>query len=489
MIIGYAHLCAADVEAWQAGATTWRRLAEQVEDRVAEFDATAAGLRLDWRGTAADAASVAIADLRELTAACRGPIEQTGRLLAEHTDRVAAARRALLAARTPAEAALAVHAARQSDERTAVALAELTASMSAPCPPAAGPVAVREWWRGLSKTQREVLLLQSPERIGGLDGVPVADRDRANREVLRRERDRLSALFESLADDRHAARERDRVERALAGLATLADRLARPGAYLLGLDTAGDGRAIVALGDPDHSDNVLTYVPGMGVRLDGHLGTSLDRTAAMAEAAAAADPAKSTSAVLWLGYDAPDNLLEGASSGAAHDARTALHDFQEGLAATHVGDLGEQSVVGHSYGALVVGETVRDLGLRADDLVFLGAPGVGVEHAADLHVDPATVWAASANNDIVGLAAPSLRQLWLEQLWPRYMGDPMPDLWHGHNPADDGFGGHVFEAADNANPISAHLAYWDRGNPALTNVGRIAAGQESGVSSPPAPES
>ncbi|MCP2326519.1 hypothetical protein HDA40_005026 [Hamadaea flava] len=488
MIIGYAQLCAADVEAWHAGATAFRRLAQQVEERVAEFDTAAAGLRQDWRGTAADAATVAVADLRELTAACRVPIERTERLLAEHADRVAAARRALLAARTPEAAALAVHAARQSDERTAAALAQLTASMSPPCPPA-GPVAVREWWRGLSRTQRELLLLQSPERIGGLDGVPAADRDRANREVLRRERERLSALLASLAGDRHAARERDRVERTLAGLATLADRLARPGAYLLGLDTTGDGRAIVALGDPDRSKNVLTYVPGMGVRLDGQLGTSLDRTAAMAEAATTADPSASTAAILWLGYDTPNSLFEGASADAAHDARAALHDFQDGLAATHQGDLGEQSVVGHSYGALVVGETVRDLGLRADDLVFLGAPGVGVEHAADLHVDPAMVWAASADNDIVGLAAPSIRQFWVEQVWPRYMGDPMPDLWHGHNPADDRFGGRVFEAADNANPISAHLAYWDRGNPALDNVGRIAAGRESEVSSPPPPES
>ncbi|NUR70974.1 MAG: hypothetical protein HOU81_09145 [Hamadaea sp.] len=485
MIIGYAQLCAADVATWHAGATAWRRLAQQLDERLEEFDATAAGLRQDWRGTAADAASVAVADLRGLTAACRTPIEQTGRLLAEHADRVSAARQALLAARTPEQAAMAVAAARQSDERTATALTQLTASLSPPCPPNAGPVAVREWWRSLSKTQRDLLILSSPERIGRLDGVPAADRDRANRELLRHEQDRLTTLLDSLRADPNADRERDRVERTLAGLATLADRLARPGTYLLGLDTAGDGRAIVALGDPDHSANVLTYVPGMAVRLDGHLGTSLDRTAAMAEATAAADPAKSTAAVLWLGYDAPDNVLQAASASAAHDARAALHEFQDGLAATHEGEFGEQSVVGHSYGALVVGETVRDLGLRADDLVFLGAPGVGVEHAADLHVDPKTVWAASADNDIVGLSAPSVRQVLKELVWPRYMGDPMPDLWHGHNPADAGFGGHVFEAADNPNPISAHLAYWDRGNPALTNVGRIAAGQDTSVSAPP----
>jgi Alpha/beta hydrolase len=492
MIIGYAQLRAADVEAWYAGATAWRRLSQQVEDRIAELDATAVGLREDWRGTAADAASAAIADLRNRAAASWLPIARTGQLLAEHADQVAYARRALLAATTPAQASVALDLARRADARTAAALTELTASLTGPppalpsCPPGAGPVAVREWWRGLSRAQRDLLILQSPERIGMLDGVPAADRDLANRELLRRERDRLSALAASLADDPGADRERGRVGRRLAGLATLADRLTRPGPYLLGLDTAGDGRAILAMGDPDHADNVLTYVPGMNVRLDDHIDRSLDSVAAMAQAAAAADPARSTSAVLWLGYDTPDTLLEAASAQAAHDARTALHDFQDGLAATHEGKIGEQSVVGYSYGALVVGETARDVGLRADDLVFVGAPGVGVEHAADLHVDPNTVWAASADNDIVGLAAPSLKQFLWEQIWPRYMGDPMPDLWHGHNPADAGFGGHIFEAADHANPITAHLAYWDRDSPALANVGRIAAGHEGEVSAPPA---
>jgi len=497
MIIGYAQLCATDVQTWYAGATAWRRLAERIDDRMAEIDAAAAGLSADWSGSAADAAGVAVADLRAKTAACRLPVARTEQVLTEHAGQVASARTALAAAITPEQIERALELARRSDQRTAAALGELMSlagaavqGVPAPpsCPPGAGPAAVRLWWSGLTAAQRRLLIETSPDRIGALDGVPAADRDLANRELLRRERDRLGALRVSLVGVEGSGRELERVDRALAGLAVLADRLAQPSPrpYLLGLDTAGDGRAIVALGDPDHADNVLTYVPGTNVQLDGHLGTSLDRAAAMGAAALRADPAKSASAIMWLGYDAPGSLLAAASSSSAHEAREGLHAFQEGLAATHEGHIGEQSVVGHSYGALVVGETARDLGLRADDLVFLGAPGVGVPHAADLHVDPATVWAASADNDIVGLAAPSVKQFLLDQLWPRYMGEPMADLWHGHNPADPGFGGHVFEAADNANPIKAHLGYWDSDNPALANVGRIAAGQEAGVSAPPA---
>ena len=49
------------------------------------------------------------------------------------------------------------------------------------------------------------------------------------------------------------------------GLNALADRLADgdgPRGYLLRLDLAGEGRAVVALGDPDRADNVLTHVRG-----------------------------------------------------------------------------------------------------------------------------------------------------------------------------------------------------------------------------------
>jgi hypothetical protein len=495
MTIGYAELCAADEQTWHAGATVWRLLAERIEERVADLDAAAAGLAESWRGSAADAARITLAGLRDRTASCRLSVARTGQVIAEHAGEVALARAAVATATTPEQVDAALTAARQADGRAAAALAELAndppgADRRPPppssCPPPGGAGAVRLWWDGLTAAQRRWLIERQPVQIGGLDGVPAADRDLANRETLRREHDRLTTLLDALRGQDGARHERERVRAALAGLTAIESRLDRsdPPAYLLGLDTRGDGRAIVSIGDPDHADNVLTFVPGMNTKLDGHLARVLDRTAAMGSAARQADQGTSTAAVLWLGYDTPDTLPQAASSGSAHAARADLHDFQEALAVTHEGPIAEQSLVGHSYGALVIGETARDLGVRADDLVFLGAPGVGVAHAADLHVDPATVWAASADNDIVGLAAPSVKQLLIEQVWPRYMGDPMPDLWHGHNPADAGFGGHVVEAADRANPITAHLSYWDAGNPALTNVGLIAAGREDAVTTP-----
>jgi hypothetical protein len=431
---------------WYAAAEAWHSLATRIEAQVVQLDEAAAGLAADWRGEAGDAARGALADLRARAAVLRLPAARTAELLYAHADVLSA---------SPAASAV-------SDARTAAEIAALS------CTSGGSPAAVRVWWDGLSPAQRAWLSTTAPDRIGALDGVPAIDRDRANRELLRRERSRPHSKATQ------------------AGLDAIADRLT-DGALLLGLDTRGDGKAIVAFGDPDHADNVLTFVPGMHTALDGTLAANLDHTLAMGTAATAADPAKTTSAVLWLGYDAPDGLWEAAQAKYAHAARADLHSFQEGLVATHAGEIGEQSLVGYSYGALVVGETARDTGVNADDLVFLGAPGVGVAHATDLHVDPDTVWAASADNDIVSLAAPSVKQLLLEQVWPRYMGDPMPDLWHGHNPADAGFGGHVFAAGGRSHPIDAHLSYWDTGSPALANVGLIAAGRDGQVAAPLTP--
>jgi len=422
---------------WAAAADAWQDLASRLEAQVAWLDRIDRGLADSWKGEAGEAARSTLADLRARTAALRLPATRTASLLRRHASAVS------WAVVSPALAAL-------SDKRTAADITSLAI-------PSARPASVRAWWSSLSGAERDRFAATAPERIGRLDGIPAVDRDRANRLVLQRS---------------HGP-----------GVEVLKARLT-DGVYLLGLDTSGDGKAIVAFGDPDRSTNVLTFVPGMHSALDSSLSASLDRTAAMAVAASQADPSATTSAVLWLGYDAPDDLWEAAQAKYAHSARADLHTFQEGLAVTHDGEIGEQSVVGYSYGALVVGETARDAGIRADDLVFLGSAGVGVGSAADLDVDPATVWAASAGNDAVGLAAPSVKQLLREQIWPRYLGEPMPDLWHGHNPADPGFGGQVFAAADRANPIDAHLSYWDTGNPALENVGRIAVGQDRSVTRP-----
>ena len=354
-------------------------------------------------------------------------------------------------------------------------------------PPAGtDPVAVHRWWDGLTPAQQRYLVTLRPELVGGLDGVPVAARDGANRTRLERERRRLEHRIAQLSSwERYLTEWPTRVpphtrpylapatrvqelrtaEAALAGLATVAHWLSRPAPdqrrpYLLDISTGGDGRVVLALGNPDRADNVLTYVPGTGATLSG-AGGQLTRAETMARDADRLGGADRTAVVYWLGYDAPDWRL-GADNPASGDTAVAaagdLRTYAEGLRVTHTGDGPRHTVLGHSYGSTVVGQAAVG-GLAADRLVFLGSPGVVADRASDLDIDsdPARyVWAARAEDDPV-----------------RYV----PDAIHGPDPSAPAFGGQVF-AAD---PEGGHTGYWDAGDPAREGVALIAVGRYGDV--------
>src|SRR5690606_14678372 len=146
-------------------------------------------------------------------------------------------------------------------------------------------------------------------------------------------------------------------------------------AYLLDLSVDGDGRVVLALGNPDLADNVVTYVPGAGTTLAGVEG-HLRRTEVLAAEMDRWDGTDRSAAVYWLGYDAPDWGLTTAnplSGGPAATAAADLRRFAEGLRATHAGGGSTTTFLGHSYGSTVVGRAAVD-GLAADRLVFLGSP-------------------------------------------------------------------------------------------------------------------
>ncbi|MEU0549316.1 alpha/beta hydrolase [Micromonospora sp. NPDC005979] len=380
-----------------------------------------------------------------------------------------------------------------ADRAAAERLAELAraagtgwASPAPPGRPAAGasPPVVRAWWSGLTPAQRRWLVGHEPALVGALDGVPVAARDQANRLLLGARRDELLAERRRLSarvppGPLASVRLRALAAR-LAGLDTLTERLAggAPRAYLLGLDPTGEGRVVVALDDPDHADRVLTYVPGMTAGLDDAPG-ELGRAARVLERCAALAPGERSAAVLWLDYDAPDFLNEAASAGQARDAGPALHRFQEGLRATHEGSPARQTVLGHSYGSLVVGVAAREHGLAADALMFVGSPGVGVARADELGVPAGQVWASRAPDDVIRLARPVdelVRPALLGAAplaavlgWPDRTGH---ELWFGHDPADAGFGGRVFHSGR-----GGHAGYWEPDNPALDGMARVVLGR------------
>lgn len=369
------------------------------------------------------------------------------------------------------------------------------------------PAEVAQWWAGLTPEQQEQVLADHPALAGALDGLPATDRDTANRTVLdtdidtltdRRnapdarerhlremaEQGRLAEVYPGAANplglaygelDRIAG-ERRTIDGTLTGATTLRDRLGDPHlppAYLLGFSSQDDGRAIVAVGNPDTADNVVTYVPGTMSDLPGVAG-DLRRADIMAQDAATYDTSgRRTAAILWLGYDAPDMFTDAASGSYADRAVDDLQSFQTGLRVAHEGGPSHNTVIGHSYGSTTVGYAARDAGgLAANDLIFVGSPGVGVDSAADLHIqgDAGHVWGSTARNDVIhATSIPG-----------------MPDVKRfGEDPSGAGFGGRTFTSDDGGwNPLDSvrvHSAYWDQGNPSRRAIMNIVIGRTDEV--------
>jgi hypothetical protein len=354
--------------------------------------------------------------------------------------------------------------------------------------PGTDPGMVHRWWQQLDPAQQRYLLATHPALIGALDGVPAAARDRANRTLLSAMRDELVDRREELERRMAVLAERLGARTAAAWLATALEEAVstlraldllwqrqtddgRP-TFLLRFDPGGDGRVVLAVGNPDHADSVLTYVPGTGAAL-ATSAIGLQRVAAMAADAARVAPHQRTAAVYWLDYDAPSNLPAATSTRYAADATDQLRRYADGVRVTSDG--ARHTVLGHSYGSTVVGHTAAG-GLKADSLVFVGSPGVGVESASRLLIDgdPAVdVWSTTASNDQIRAANPQRVVAATPSGWLLTRVVDIPDQVHGADPSGSGFGGQVF-----ASDPYRHGGYWDDGNVARDHIARIATGQQ-----------
>ncbi|WP_229073922.1 alpha/beta hydrolase [Actinoplanes sp. DH11] len=515
---------------WRSAALAWRRWSALAGALSTEFGALAARIRASWSGRAGSAAVAALGDARHRIALFRVFCWRADQALSEFAAALARARQLLDRARSRAAGAglviddagtvhgrsselprvaadlsaalgLAAAADAEAADRLDALCATAAGQVGAPggigtpgatggapgwigtpgatggapgatgalgpaagpgpdC--AAGPAEVRRWWAALTPVQRDWLLATAPATLAARAGIPAADRDVANRMLL---------------DDRRLPGERP-----VAGLAELGARLddeagLRP--YLLSLDVSNDGRAVVALGDPDRARHVLTHVPGMTSDLDS-AGGELTRAERVAVRAGELAPDRAVSAVLWLDYDAPDFVHEAFSDRQARDGAEGLRRFQESLRVTHEGPAAHQTVLGHSYGSLVVGAAAAGP-FAADEVVFVGSPGVGVDAAAGLAVPPDHVWSTTSRTDVIQYAAVSPRGLpgdlalaGVPLIGPALaFGTPERDLWFGRNPSDTGFGAQVFASQADA----GHLGYWDPGRPALDALARITLDQ------------
>ncbi|GIG86622.1 alpha/beta hydrolase [Plantactinospora endophytica] len=533
----------ADPEPWRKAAADWDNLGRSLDERVDALVRSKKRMSGVWEsGPASTAAGAHCDSLCKELDATYPPVLLIAQALAQHGNTVAELRaRARELVEQGRAAHITVHPdgsmtadpahttestarslshlvsardavlrqAAELDARTGKIIAENMPSASGPTTaqvdrstvPARGtdPAAVKRWWDSLSPAQRRYAMAEYPELVGSLDGVPVANRDIANRITLDRELDgRLERRAELDAREarirnmveqgraaelypgqhhpgtllaqrelREIADERGQINRTLPGLEQIDARLEnpeKPRAYLIGLSTVDDGRAIVSVNNPDAADSVLTYVPGVGVDLSGTV-YGIDRADAMASDAARVDPSRQTASVYWLGYDTPNDAVTNAPFASyAEDGAQELNRFQNGLRLTHEGEPSRNIVLGHSYGSLVVGHAASGTGINASGVILLGAPAAGVNSALEFRgVTADEVWVTRAANDQIA-----------NKSW---------DGWYGIDPTEPAFGGRVFgsDPGDAADWTKAHSSYWDFGNLARENIANIVTGHPDGV--------
>ncbi|MFJ3903415.1 alpha/beta hydrolase [Streptomyces sp. NPDC090025] len=375
---------------------------------------------------------------------------------------------------------------------------------STPQPPKNGsPQDNANWWKNLTPEQQEAWLAMRPEAVGALDGLPSPVRDEANRVVLAEKtgsyRTELNGMPKPPANEwtwitagmypakvhtdewmawnrQYGDRYRE-LEKGLKGMDAIQARFDRTGerglpeAYLLGFRAEGNGRAIVANGNPDTADHQAVYVPGTTSNLSGISG-DISR---MENVWRVADGQKngSVSTITWLGYDAPQDIVKDSPfSHYANDGAPAYNQFLNGLDASRTVDTDpHRTAIGHSYGTTLIGSAARQGTLNADDVILAGSPGVQVPKAEQMDVPKGHVWNQEADGDFV----PDIGRF----------GHGGTD-WDGPFtiPSDERFGANQLTT-----DTEGHSDYWKEGTESLRNQGLVVAGKgdDAPLKPPPNP--
>ncbi|MGV9289741.1 alpha/beta hydrolase [Streptomyces sp. NPDC003719] len=360
-----------------------------------------------------------------------------------------------------------------------------------------------EWWRSLSPEEQSAWISANPKTVGELNGLPSAIRDEANRIVFDETRAQLRMELNSIpkppanewtwitsgpypskvhTDEwmdwhREYGDRSKQLNQTLKGMGYIQDRFDRTGvrglpeAYLLGFDPKGlgDGKVIIANGNPDTADHVAVYVPGTyaGLEKIGEGGDHGDigRGEKLWTESSALSPGQNISTITWLDYNAPDNIVPQATSGKyAEEGGPRLYDFLQGNREAHEnasGSTAHTTVIGHSYGSTVVGVSAQTGSWKdpeaVDDYIFAGSPGVQADHAADLGAGADHVWAMGGPGD-----DQVVRQ------GGRLMG-------LGDNltiPTDESFGGNIMKSDSDG-----HSGFWDDSSQSLRNQAAVISGK------------
>lgn len=294
------------------------------------------------------------------------------------------------------------------------------------------PADVKRWWDSLSAEEQQRLITEHPDKLGNLDGIPPKVRYQANQI-------RIEQLLESESDP-HGPLHKKYGE------------FVDPGRQILLFDVEGDGKLAEVFGDLETAKHVGVVVPGMG----SDLGNFTDGVAS--DAYGLHQPGGESAVIAWTGYDAPDGLPspEVLSAKQAEAGARALKRLVEGVNVQTDADV---SVFSHSYGSLVAGKALM-IGMKVENMMFMGSPGVGVDSVAEFPSGAAKHYYSMEID-----------------------GDPVADSeYFGSRPTDPDFGATRLATDQPKNPLWSHSEYYaGSGHPSaqLSNLNAILNGGET----------
>ncbi len=212
-----------------------------------------------------------------------------------------------------------------------------------------------------------------------------------------------------------------------------------------------EGRVIEVWGDLERADHVAILVPGMGTTAENFDERVATRARNLYERANSLDSG-AVAVVGWFDYDAPDGIpsREVLSEGQALSGGARLNAF---LARVPEDPDRHVTLVGHSYGSVVVGAAMfGSMAAEVDDVLVMGSPGTGVDSVEEF---------AAPETGFYTMEAPM---------------DPVPNLdWFGTNPNELDSGFRRVETG----PRPGHSSYLAQGTEGLENAALIVTGRGS----------
>ncbi len=361
-------------------------------------------------------------------------------------------------------------------------------------PPGASTEDVNRWWKSLTKEQQDRLIAQHPPDLGNLNGVPVVARSQVNTAVLNDDLHRVEDLAKqngvSVNDVLNdpgkyglsptAVTRYNNACRSKEGLAKSGEAVdpwnRHPDIFLVRYQPdafGGEGAAAIAMGNPDTAANTAVLVKGLGSGVFEGTLANPDGVRLYDETARAAG-GKPTSVVMWIGYDAPNDVTDPGlyEPNMARTGGQLLASDVNAFAVTHEGAPTHMSVVGHSYGSTVVSDAAAAYGMHSNDVVLVGSPGTDLAHsAADFHLSPdGHLYVGAASGDAVTWSPGHVTG-------PGVFGPTLGGL--GDDPSVDGYGSTRFKAevpGYTANPIYDHSHYFDNGSESLFSIADVVSG-------------